>query len=548
LAKLIPPFESIEQDALPNSERRVLQHLNDLDFPGLEVYFSLPLVREKKQGTFRSEADFILFHPNYGILVWEVKGGGISHRDNQWYSQNNRGTYPIKDPVKQADGAISDIITRIKRNAREGLLLLIGRNLVFPDTVAQDVILPLGLLREDIIDYHGLKNLDQAALIEQFKRWPQQNSLPIAKADATFIRDKVLNPTFHLAPAIEARVDQIETTLVQLTNQQVWALELLRFVPRLTITGGAGTGKTLLARQKARDLATDGKKVLALCFNKALASHIHDALEDADDIVDGSITASSFHDFARDLIERVGLPWSPPDAAAEKPGFYEETVPTLLADAGTKLQPGYDALLVDEAQDFHPLWWMALDSVMAPEAQVILFADPSQNLYGRDFEIPSDVFSGMLPYPFQLMHNCRNSLEIAQWLNNRFAYASVPAPHLPAANEPVKEHHWKHIDEQAAQLTKAWSQLKDRGIKADQLAILSPYRPENSGGIRALQEAFPDEKFVVSTISAYKGLQIPFVFLVDMDTGSFASREDLWYVGATRATVGLQTFSKLEKN
>jgi hypothetical protein len=548
LAKLIPSFESIEQDALPNSERRVLQHLNNLDFPGLEVYFSLPLVREKKQGTFRSEADFILFHPNHGILVWEVKGGGISYRNNQWYSQNNRGIHPIKDPVKQVDGAISDIITRIKRNARDGLLLPIGRNLVFPDTVAQDVVLPLGLLREDIIDYQGLKNLDQAALIEQFKRWPQQDKLPIAKADATFVRDKVLNPTFHLAPAIEARVDQIESTLVQLTNQQVWALELLRFVPRLTITGGAGTGKTLLARQKARDLATDGQRVLALCFNTALASHIHDTLEEADESLDGSITASSFHDFARDLIERAGLPWSPPDAAEEKPAFYEETVPTLLADAAEKLQPNYDALLVDEAQDFHPLWWMALDAVMTPEAKVVLFADPSQNLYGRDFEIPSDVFTGMLPYPFQLMHNCRNSFEIALWLSNRFAYASIPAPHLPAANEPVREHQWKHIDDQTAQLIQAWSQLKERGIKADQLAVLSPYRPENSGGIRALKEAFPEENFVVSTISAYKGLQTPFVFLVDMDTGSFASREDLWYVGATRATVGLQTFSKHEKS
>lgn len=544
MAKLIPSFESIEQDALPNSERRVLQHLNNLDFPGLEVYFSLPLVREKKQGTFRSEADFILFHPNHGILVWEVKGGGISYRNNQWYSQNNRGIHPIKDPVKQVDGAISDIITRIKRNARDGLLLPIGRNLVFPDTVAQDVVLPLGLLREDIVDYQGLKSLDQAALIGQFKRWPHQDKLPIAKADATFVRDKVLNPTFHLAPAIEARVDQIESTLVQLTNQQVWALELLRFVPRLTITGGAGTGKTLLARQKARDLATDGQKVLALCFNTALASHIHDALEEADESLDGSITASSFHDFARDLIERAGLPWSPPDAAEEKPAFYEETVPTLLADAAEKLQPNYDALLVDEAQDFHPLWWMALDAVMTPEAKVVLFADPSQNLYGRDFEIPSDVFTGMLPYPFQLMHNCRNSLEIAQWISNRFAYASIPAPHLPAANEPVREHQWKQIDEQTAQLIQAWSQLKERGIKADQLAVLSPYRPENSGGIRALKEAFPEENFVVSTISAYKGLQTPFVFLVDMDTGSFASREDLWYVGATRATVGLQTFAK----
>jgi len=70
LATLIPPLASIELDALPNSERRVLNHLNDLEFAGLEVYFSLPLVREKKQGTFRSEADFILFHPAHGILVW----------------------------------------------------------------------------------------------------------------------------------------------------------------------------------------------------------------------------------------------------------------------------------------------------------------------------------------------------------------------------------------------------------------------------------------------------------------------------------------------
>jgi len=545
LAKLIPPFESIERNALPNSERRVLEHLNQLDFPGLEVYFSLPLVREKKLGTFRSEADFILFHPAHGILVWEVKGGGISYRESQWFSENNSGTHPIKDPVKQADNAIGDIITRIKRIVRDGLMLPIGRNLVFPDTVVQNMTLPLGLVREDIIDYHGLQSLDQAALIKLFKRWPHQDKLPIGKADATFVRDKVLNPTFHLAPAIEARVDQVESRLVQLTNQQVWALELLRFVPRLTITGGAGTGKTLLARQKAQDLAGEGKKVLALCFNKALAAHIHDALEDADEHLEGSITASSFHDFARELIEGAGLAWNPPEVPKNKPAFYEETVPTLLADAAIKLPQTFDALLVDEAQDFHPLWWMALDSVLTPDAQVVLFADPSQNLYGRDFEIPSDVFEGMLPYPFQLMHNCRNSLEIAQWLNNRFDYASVPAPHLPAANERVQEHRWKQINEQTEQLKAAWQVLKSRGITAEQLVVLSPYRPENSGGICALKTAFPDEPFVVSTISSYKGLQSPFVFLVDMDTGGFAAREDLWYVGATRATVGLQTFAKI---
>ncbi|HCW89748.1 MAG TPA: hypothetical protein DHU56_06800 [Marinobacter sp.] len=546
MATLIPPLAFIEMDALPNSERQVLNHLNDLEFPGLEVYFSLPLVREKKQGTFRSEADFILFHPAHGILVWEVKGGGISFQNSRWYTRNNSGTYPVKDPVKQADNAIGDIITRIKKIARDGLLLPIGRNLVFPDTLAEGMTLPMGLLRADIIDHNNLQDLDQDALKALFARWPHQDKLPISKADATFVRDKVLNPTFHLAPAIDATVDQIQSRLVQLTNQQVWALELLRFVPRLTITGGAGTGKTLLARQKARDLASEGKNVLALCFNKALAEHLYESLQNADDQLEGSITASSFHDFARHLIERAGTPWAPPEAPADKPAFYEETVPTLLADAASVLNEQYDALLVDEAQDFHPLWWMALYAVLKPEARVVLFADPSQNLYGRDFEIPSDVFDGMLPYPFQLMHNCRNSLEIAQWLNNRFGYASVPAPNLPAANELVKEHAWKTIDEQTAQLAKAWEALRERGVKPGQLAVLSPYRPENSGGIRAFEKAFEGEPFVTSTINSYKGLQSPFVFLVDMNTGEFASREDLWYVGATRATVGLQTFARTE--
>ena len=63
-------------------------------------------------------------------------------------------------------------------------------------------------------------------------------------------------------------------------------------------------------------------------------------------------------------------------------------------------------------------------------------------------------------------------------------------------------------------------------------------------GIRALTAAFPEADFTTSTISGFKGLQAPFVFLVDMNTGEFASRQDLWYVGATRATFGLHTFAK----
>ncbi|WP_417522221.1 UvrD-helicase domain-containing protein, partial [Marinobacter sp.] len=224
------------------------------------------------------------------------------------------------------------------------------------------------------------------------------------------------------------------------------------------------------------------------------------------------------------------------------------TVPEQLEAAGHSLEEKYDALIVDEAQDFHPLWWVALQSVLSPKAKLFLFADPSQNLYGRDFEIPTDIFDELPSYPFHLTFNCRNSKEIAYWLSDRFEFSSLASPTLPSSGYSVEQHSWQTPDQQEDMLTKAWQQLKNHGVAPEQVAILSPYRPEKSAGIRAIQTAFPETDFITSTISGFKGLQAPFGFLVDMNTGGFASREDLWYVGATRATVGLQTFEKVTSN
>ncbi|WP_417521832.1 AAA family ATPase [Marinobacter sp.] len=547
MAKLIPSYHSIDLNELPYSERCVLETLHKMHFPGLEVYYSVALVRERKNGTFRSEADFILFHPEHGILVWEVKGGAISYENNRWFSTNRDGTHGIKDPVKQADSAIGDLIKRISKHLGSTAKMPIGRNLVFPDARAHQIVLPLGLVRADIIDCDDFSSLTPDALRAQFQRWPHQDHVPLNAMVATRLRNKVLNPTFHLAPAIDAQIDQVESRLVQLTNQQIWALQLLQFVPRLTITGGAGTGKTLLARQKAKELAEDGHRVLALCFNQSLAKYLKEGLSDIESQRPGNLTTASFHDFARSIIEPAGYGWHHPQDAEEQRFFYEETVPEQLEAAGHTLDEKYDALIVDEAQDFHPLWWVALQSVLTPKAKLFLFADPSQNLYGRDFEIPTDIFDELPSYPFHLTFNCRNSKEIAYWLSNRFEFSSLASATLPSSGYSVEQHSWQTPDQQEDLLVKAWESLKNHGVASEQVAILSPYRPEKSAGIRAIQSAFPKAAFITSTISGFKGLQAPFVFLVDMNTGSFASREDLWYVGATRATVGLQTFEKVTR-
>ena len=150
----------------------------------------------------------------------------------------------------------------------------------------------------------------------------------------------------------------------------------------------------------------------------------------------------------------------------------------------------------------------------------------------------------MVPYPFQLSGNCRNAQEIAQWLCERFEWSEPPAQMLPPSGESVREHRWKELSEQAELSQQAVKDWLERGVKAEDIAILSPYRPERSKGIAAVAEAFPDKALRYSTINAFKGLQSPYVLLVDLDTSAFASREDLWYVGATRAIVGLQVLAQ----
>ncbi|SFH38177.1 NERD domain-containing protein/DEAD/DEAH box helicase [Modicisalibacter xianhensis] len=543
MAEIIPSLESIDLQSLPDSERRVLEVLHALEFPGLQVYFSMPMVIERQRGDIRSEADFILFHPRHGLLVWEVKGGGVSYENGVWYSRNRQGKHQIKDPVKQADTIQGALLRKIRKELGESFSVPIGRNVVFPDVTLEQVTLPMGLERRYVIDFTALQSLTADSLMVHFRRWPHQERLPVSSMEQTWLMEKVLNPTFHLTVDINATIERVEKRLVQLTSQQLWALELLHHIPRMVIVGGAGTGKSILARQKALELAQAGKRVLMLCYTEALAAHLrHHVAEIHPEPLEG-LEIRTFHSAARNLVTQAGGQWRVPETLQERARFYEQAVPDQMIEAAGVIEDRYDALIVDEAQDFEPIWWLALHDFLKQDALVALFADPAQNLFGREFEIPTDAFSDMVPYYFPLTWNCRNAREIIDWLMRRFEFANPPADTQPSSGYQVEEFAWTMAEEQEAQLKRAWATLKENGVMPEQLAILSPHAPEESQGIQAFKKAFPKGQFRYSSIRSFKGLQAPFVFLVDMDTSDFAAREDLWYVGATRATLGLKTFS-----
>src|SRR5437868_3130229 len=92
----------VRQDPKRRAEVRLYEALQEQLGVGWRIFYSVAwLGRTHADGAPRDgEADFVMAHPAHGILVLEVKGGGIRFDGvlGRWSSTNDEGTYEIKDP------------------------------------------------------------------------------------------------------------------------------------------------------------------------------------------------------------------------------------------------------------------------------------------------------------------------------------------------------------------------------------------------------------------------------------------------------------------
>ena len=131
MARMIPDsFEYSETQS--GGEERVFNALNEKLNDEWLIYHSWRWLKNLTNSTIRKsqgEGDFVLFHPNCGIIVIEVKGGTIEYRDNgKFYSNNNL----IKNPEKQASDTKFDIVARLEEKGLKNLCY-VGHCVWFPD-------------------------------------------------------------------------------------------------------------------------------------------------------------------------------------------------------------------------------------------------------------------------------------------------------------------------------------------------------------------------------------------------------------------------------
>lgn len=525
-----------------------------------KIYHSEDWFRAMKQSNRdqpRGEIDFLVCHQENGILALEVKGGGIEYdpEQDQWWTINQEGRDPLdKSPAEQAQAGYYCLLERLKehpRIAEEGNYPgILGWGLFFPQMQkGRGLNLPdMTLPRERILFEDDRETLEES--IEQIcDFWNEQMGFTGPLDDATW---KAVNQTFfrrkfRILPSLQSYVERADDVIYRLTEEQYDLIRFLSNKKEVFIRGCAGSGKTLLSLEKARRLTEDGKEVLWLCYNEDLADDIQERFPDED------FTISYFHSFAIKYLKdaKIDIPF--PDHVKEDPDsddwdeFWSDVVPGLLQDAIKSNDKRYDAIILDEAQDFQDEWYMALTELFSDDEDswFYVFYDPHQSVYGElpDWIQESDSTANTLD------KNVRNSENIGQ-----------SALKLGDIDESIRYGHQGQKtrisladDEEGLiqDLRKAFHEVfVNEELDPEKSIILERHKKENSplDGIDALGnfEITTDqdnEGDVVqfSTIHSFKGLEADVAFLIVPEWDP--DHTQMFYTGATRAKHLLWIFS-----
>ncbi len=521
MARMYPP--TLIGASVPNSERRVFTALAELGDDWM-VFHSVAWQGERGGRQGDGEADFVIAHRSRGMLVLEVKGGEISADDGRWFSTDHHGETHSIDPftqVRHSKHVLGGYLA--ERVSRVGTKVTMGHAVVFPDVVVDADLTPEAP-REVIIDADDLRDPNRA-VGRVARHWDAT-----ARFDDRQFRElrQALAPTWRIRRRLRTRIEETTEQIVDLTAGQVRALSMLRFQKRAVITGGPGTGKTVLAVERARQLAAEGQRVLLVCFNKPLGEALAAEVSDEE-----NITATNFHGLAYEMAERCDLlPEGEPDA-----DFWAEGLPELLPEAAERLGVRFDALVVDEGQDFLPGWWTALQLLLEDpdEGSLYVFADLRQSIYTEGAELPIDT------PPFVLDVNCRNTNQIAA----RVAAVFGEEIHsLGVDGEPARFVTVRSGEDLGDEALEVCADLIEEGdLEPDQVVILST-RKKVVQELRGRQAAGHTINCpggggtTAETVHRFKGLESDAVILVIPEIHTDRDRA-LAYIGMSRARASL---------
>jgi superfamily I DNA/RNA helicase len=243
------------------------------------------------------------------------------------------------------------------------------------------------------------------------------------------------------------------------------------------------------------------------------------------------------------LAEKAGVELTKRENESDQ-DFFARFPDALLAASEALPDNRFDAIIVDEGQDFEETWWVALMSLLEhPDDSVLyIFYDDNQRIYTRHAEFP------IQDEPFKLTRSCRNTKQIHDAVM-LFYDSGSPPESIGPDGETVKQIVVPERGSERAEVERYIDELvTEQHVRPEDIALLTRKNRERSawkhppsrGSWAATWElAEARGKVLVSTIHSFKGLERPVVVVCELEEVDLHEDAELLYVAFSRARAHL---------
>lgn len=522
-------IRNFERASLEDVMFNALTNLSDEYF----IFHSFRITNVNDGTLNENETDFIIFHPKKGLICLEAKAGHIRYENGEWlysngirmhnggpYLQAQSNKYKLINYLK--DKRYYDIINKCK-----------CLHAVWFPSISDDDLHRIQLPAEADITITMTKSalLEPQKFIDGIFETETTNHIEtnLSKTETDRLIKCVLCPQFNVFPASTFDDDLKKIVFHRLLKEQAAILNFLCEQRTAAINGAAGTGKTMVAIEKARRNAAENEKVLFLCYNKELKKYLSENFRN--DFID----FYTIDGFACRICNTITPDY---DKLSEK-------LDTYYINGGFP----YRHIIIDEGQDFgqesmednsiiKSLYEIVTDR---GEGTFYIFYDQLQMI--QNDKIPEYISNS--DCKVTLYRNCRNTENIAKTslrlITNRNAKMYEGCVKGKLAELIFAD------DSYEACIDETIKRLKENSVKKEDIVIITCKTIEKSNLNHFVKDGLYKNNVKFTTSRKFKGLESDAVILIDIDANTFINTPLIYYVGASRARLYLSTVVSLSE-
>lgn len=498
------------------------------------VIHSFKNVFVKDNVLHEGETDFIVFNPNYGIICVEAKAGRVKYQDGYWMYASDR-IMKHGGPYNQAAQNKWDLLTKIQMSSLKDLQYRckLLHAVWFPSISERElntIRFPSEADRNITMTMEALEN--PKSYLEAIFQIQLESGIKtnLSNNDSKRLIREILCPTFDIFPSSSFDVELKNITFNRLLEEQKALINYLVEQKSAVINGAAGTGKTMIAVEKATRHAIDGDKVLFLCYNVFLKDHLKKKYNN------NNIDYMTLDGFACNICKT-------------QKADYDRACNKVIDMYLTKTFP-YKHVIVDEGQDFGKeeieatnLLQVIHDTVVDNddiEGTFYIFYDKLQLI--QSSSIPNYIVDA--DCKLTLYKNCRNTENIAL-TSLKPITARMPKLYEGSVKGiPATICFCDDADSVVKRISNTIEEFRNNGLtdiviltcSTEEKSVLGPHVTEGKY-----------KKKLFTTCRKFKGLEADAIILIDVNEETFEEENVLrYYVGASRAKIRLEIISMMD--